>query len=63
MCVSVNVFNCNVYMDGLYTNTYIYLRLKLKENSIRFQFWPNFVPCVHLSFSIFVLSDLISVKY
>ena len=37
MCVSVNVFNCNVYMDGLYTNTYIYLRVKLRENSIRFQ--------------------------
>ena len=39
---------------------YIYLKPKLKENSIRFQIkfqlWANFVSCIYLIFLIFVLS-------
>ena len=46
MCVIVIVFNCLVYMHGLYMS--IYLNPKLKQNLIGFQLETNFFPrCEH----------------
>ena len=54
-------------MNKLYTSVYIYIKGKFREKSIRFQIrfqqWANFVPCVDLSFLIFMPSDLMSAKY
>ena len=58
---SSQLLNIFVYKHELRTN--IYLKLKFRENSIRFQLWANFVSCVHLSFWIFIPSELINAKY
>ena len=58
---SSQLLNVSVCKHELHTN--IYLKLKFRENSIRFQLWTNFVSCVHLSFRIFMPSELMNIKY